>query len=306
MTHRGQNKGRNLRQNSYHGIILDTEDTKNQGRYKVHIPELQHLLEDDNGIFIKNQNHKWRYTPSKYYMYGAYRPLQEGTLVLIKFYEDDLNTGYIDRVISDQIEKACPHLGVDKEPKSVKDRDDVHVIFKTPKYHNALMIFEDTKDNGLGEDLMPNSIHLYYNMMRTSMIINEDGVHWFTMDNYGITVAKQYQKWVMGDESDWVCGVRNRTTNKEEYVGVVKARHVTVGDQCREFSKKSYNIQSDDLIALDANNGGEIYLNSQRSMKSETGENSIGADTWGYHKKVIQKPYPTPKKDRPDLGYEGD
>jgi len=294
-------KGRSLRQNTYHGIILDDEDSKNQGRYKVHIPELQHLIEDDKGIYIKNQNHKWRYTPSKYYMYGTYLPLQEGTLVIVKFYEDDLNTGFIDRVISDQIEKSQPHLGVEKEPKSTKDRDDIHVIFKTPKYHNALMIFEDTEDNGLDKKLIPNSIHLYYNMMRTSMIINEEGIHWFTMDNYGITVAREYQKWVMGDANDWVCGARSRVTNKEEYVAVVKDKHTTVGKQTRFFSKKSFNVQSDDLIAMDAD---EIYLNSDRSMKAETSENSIGADTWGYTKKVRQKPYPKPKQDKPDLEYQ--
>ncbi len=293
-------KGRSLRQNAYHGIILDTEDPRNMGRYKVHLPELQPLIEDDQGIWIKNQNHKWRYTPSKYYMYGKYHPLQEGTLVLVKFYEDDLNTGYIDRVISDQIEKSLPQLGVDTEPQSVKDRDDVHIIFKTPKYHNALMIFEDTKDSstGIDSDLIPNSIHLYYNLMRTSLIINEDGIHWFTMDNYGITVAKEYQKWVMGDECDWVCGVRSRVTNKEDYVGVVLDKHTVVGKESRHYSKLLHSTISDEEIAEDA---PKIYLNSQRAKKAEPGENSIGADTWDYHKKVAQKPFPTPKKDRPDL-----
>lgn len=296
-------KGRSLRQNAYHGIVLSIEDPRNMGRYKVHLPELQPLLEDDTGIWIKNQNHKWRYTPSKYYMYGKYHPLQEGTLVLVKFYEDDLNTGYIDRIISDQIEKSQPQLGVDTEPQSVKDRDDVHVIFKTPKYHNSLMIFEDTEDGdaGLDGDLIPNSIHLYYNLMRTSLIINTDGIHLFTMDNYGITVAREYQKWVMGDECDWVCGVRSRVTNKEDYVGVVLDKHTRVGMESRHHSKLQHSTTSQHQICEDA---PKIYMNSQRSNEAEPGENSIGADTWDYHKKVIQKPYPTPKKDRPDLEYK--
>ena len=34
----------NLRANSYHGIILPDKDPKNQGRYKVHIPELHPLM----------------------------------------------------------------------------------------------------------------------------------------------------------------------------------------------------------------------------------------------------------------------
>jgi len=297
-------KGRSLRQNSYHGIILaETNDTKNMGRYKVHLPELQPLMGIEEGLWVKNQNHKWRYTPSKYYMYGQYHPLQEGTLVLVKFYEDDLNTGYIDRVISDQIEKSQPQLSVGSDPKAIsnKDRDDVHIIFKTPKYHNALMIFEDTTSNGLGDDLIPNSIHLYYNLMRTSLIINTDGVHWFTMDNYGLTVAKEYQKWVMGNECDWVCGVRSRVTSKEDFVSVVKDKHTTVGMESRHHSTMQHSTTSDDQICEDA---PMIYMNSNRSKKAEPGENSIGADTWKYHKKVTQKPFPTPKKDRPDLEYK--
>ena len=302
MTWRGTNKGRHIRQNDYHGIILPDIDPKNMGRYKVHIPELNHLIEDDQGIFIRNQTHKWRYTPSKYYMYGVYHPLQEGTLVLVKFYEDDLNTGYIDRVISDQLEKTNPHIGVESEPKSTKDRDEVHIVFKTPKYHNAMMVFEDTTDNGLGSGLVPNSIHLYYSMMRTSMIINEDGIHWFTMDNYGITVAQQYQKWVMGDANDWVCGDRSDVTNGDEFIQVVKNQHTTLGKESRHYSMESFNVKSDVMVTSDA---PVIYLNSNRSKKALTSENSVGADTWKYHKKVRQKPYPTPKKDKPDLEYKG-
>jgi len=45
-------------------------------------------------------------------------------------------------------------------------------------------------------------------------------------------------------------------------------------------------------------------MNCGKSYKADPGENSIGADTWKYHKKVIQKPFPTPKKDRPDLEYK--
>lgn len=298
-------KGRSLRQNSYHGIILDTADPRDMGRYKVHMPELHPLIESQEGIWIKNHSHKWRYTPSKYYMYGGYQPLQVGTLVLVNFYEDDLNSGYIDRIISDQIEKSCPHLGVGKEPKSVKDRDDVHVIFKTPKYHNSLMIFEDTTDGsaGLTENLIPNSIHLYYNLMRSSLIINTNGIHFFTMDNYGLTVSREYQKWVMGNECDWVCGVRSRLTNKEDYTGVVSDKHTVVGNETRESSKMQHSITSDNTICLDA---PKIFLNSQKSKKAQTGENSIGADTWKYHKKITQKPFPIPKKDRPDLEYTGE
>ena len=289
-------KGRSLRQNSYHGIVLPDQDPKNMGRYKVHLPELQPLMEDNTGIWVKNQNHKWRYTPSKYYMSGQYCPLQEGCLVLVRFYEDDLNTGYIDRIISDQIEKSQPHLHTSSEPGAITDRDDVHVIFKTPKYHNSLMIFEDTKGDGLGSGKIPNSIHLYYNLMRSSLIIDTNGIHWFTMDNFGITVTQEYQKWVMGDECDWVCGTRSRVTNQIDYVGVVQSKHTKVGQESRHHSNMQHSTTSNFMISEDA---PLIFLNSGRSQRAETGSTSAGSDSWGYKDRVIQKPFPIPKKDRP-------
>ena len=129
--------------------VLKDPDPKNEGRYKVHIPDLMHHLPEDQGIFVKNHVHKYRVTPSEKGNYGQYFPLQENTIVIVKFFENDYNSGYIDRIISD--------YEIDSLPLKVKDRDELYQLLRTPKYDNLIVINEDT------EDQPPNSIHLYFN-----------------------------------------------------------------------------------------------------------------------------------------------
>lgn len=212
-----------LRQNSYHGVILEDKDPKVQGRYKVHIPELHPLIKEKSGIWCKNQLHKWRIGPSEDYTYGSYYPLQPGTKVLIKFYQNDFHSGYIDRIVSDQIQKTNPKIGCEKNPEATTDRDDMYVIYKTPKYHNLFAVLEKTTDgaNRLTQQLIPNSIHLYYNYRRSTMIINEDGIHWFSMNNRGVTIE--------GNNSEWV--------NQNEKIYVQENRDVYVNGNQKRFVK---------------------------------------------------------------------
>jgi len=290
-------QGRDLRDIQYHAVILpDSEKReKNQGRYKVHIPELEPLIKDSDGIYVKNQAHKWRYTPSAHYFYGEYRPYQPGTLVLIGFYEDDLNSGYIVRTISDQIKNSMPQLGVDGTPKPTTSRDDIHMIFKTPRYHNAFMVFEDASE------LLPNSIHLYYNMQRTTYIINTDGIHVFTMDNRGTTIMQDDNVWVMGTRRLWACSEQHNMTNLDHYVGTGMNFHRVTGVEYRSFSKALMSFQSTDRIAADA---PTIWLNSMVSMTALGGEVNKGEDTNEKQKKIVQKTFPQPKVDRPDLEFK--
>jgi hypothetical protein len=233
-------------------------------------------------------------------MYGQYHPIQPGTLVLVCFYEDDLNTGYIERIISDQQQKTQPQIGVDVEPKSIKDRDDVHVIFKTPKYHNALYILEDTADGdtGLTKKLIPNSIHLYYNMHRTSMIINECGIHWFTMDSYGKTIIGDYAKWVLGDYSRFIGGKTNIVTTHDFFRGNNMNTHCTSGLEQRYHSEKQGSQTSNEKIAEDA---PTIWMNSGKSKQAEGARTTSGEAEIDWPSRIISKPFPTPIDDRPKV-----
>lgn len=266
-----------LRANSYHGIILPDKDPKNQGRYKVHIPELHPLIKSSSGIWCKNQVHNWRVGPSDDHVYGSYSPLQPGTKVLIKFYQNDFHSGYIDRVVSDQVQSTTPKLGSGTNPGATTDRDDVYVIFQTPKYHNLFAIFEKTTDggNGLSKQLMPNSIHLYYNYRRSTMILNEDGIHWFTMNNHGTTIEGCRSTWVNQNDKLYI------QENRDVYINGYEKHYVkgSYDHLCqsthRETSQGVYDIQSNSHFAVDA---PKILLNCGSSQPAKQAETNKGED----------------------------
>ncbi len=275
----------NLRAYSYHGITLPDQDPKLQGRYKIHIPEFHHLLNQNEGIWCKNQVHQWRWTPSDDYMYGEYYPLQPGTKVLIKFYENDFHTGYIDRIISDQVIKTTPKVGCGLNPEATTDRDDIYMIYKTPKYHNLFLINEKTTDssNGLDQYLIKNSIHLYYNYRRSTMILNEDGIHWFTMDNRGVTVEGNNSEWVNKNEKIYV------HENRDIYI---KGNHKHLcrsdGDsvifgQSREYSKGQHSTISSSKISLDA---PKVLINCGSSKMAKMAKVNKGEDEIIVQKKI--------------------
>ncbi len=165
-----------LIEKEYLGIILPDKDPKHQGRYKVYIPNLMPHLAEDKGIWVKNHIHKNRVTPSEKGIYGSYQPLQEKTQVIIKFFENDYNTGYVDRIISD--------FEIESLPLKIKDRDDLHQIFRTPKNDNLFVLNEETTDQPA------NSIHLYFNKYRTTIVIDEEGIHVHSDDNRDELIEK--------------------------------------------------------------------------------------------------------------------
>lgn len=130
---------KDLREKEFIGKIVPKEaedfyDEKRRGKYRVHIPELMPGLEYDEGILCSNHTHNWRITPSDVGEYGQYFPLHPGTYVIVKFHENDTNTGYIDRILSDYKEDRDvePQDCVEAIP-ALTDRDEKYVIFKTPK-----------------------------------------------------------------------------------------------------------------------------------------------------------------------------
>lgn len=286
----------NLRNNSYHGVILPDPDPKNQGRYLVHLPELHPLLGDGKGIWCKNQVHNWRITPSEDYVYGSYYPLQPGTKVIVKFYQNDFHSGYIDKIISDQVMKTNPKLGCQVNPEATFDRDDTYIFFKTPKYHNLFCVLEKTSDgqNGLSKQLMPNSLHLYYNYRRSTMIMNEDGIHFFSMNNYGKTIEGHNNIWINQNDKLYVQG------NKDGYVNGYR-KDFTLGpvdNLGKSYSKNTYtgvyDIQSSSHVAADA---PSILLNCGATSTALQAETNKGEDEQIIQNKIDMRIVAHQKKD---------
>ncbi len=314
--------GRSLRQNEYHAITLPDKDPKNQGRYKVHIPELHPLIEQGKGIWVKNHVHRWRYNGCDDYFYGEYKPVQPGTIVMVKFYEDDLNTGYVHRIISDQILNSLLKIGVTGSTGGIgstsvtgdvgetggtggtggpnlitTDRDDMYLIYKTPKKHNMFLVLEETTGPGLTANLIPNSIHFYFNKLRSTMIINEDGIHWYTDDNRGVTVRKQNSELVYEDEKVQVKGNRHLHIGKNafESVGMTKMVQVT-GFSYHDAGLMSYTTAAL-LIALDS---PTIWMNSKKAKFPKIANENEGEDEIIKQNKITQKLKPE-KTDKADL-----
>lgn len=276
----------NLRQNEYHGIILPKDDPKNQGRYSVHIPELHPLIPSHEGMWIKNHIHKWRYNSTDKFIYGEYKPLQPGTLVIVKFYEDDMNTGYIDRIISDQIDDCLIKLisietknppednptiddlkdKLESSEASTLDRDDMYLLYKTPKYNHSFTVLEDVKGTGITKDLIPNSIHLYYETIRSTLIINEDGIHWYTDDNRGTTIKGQDSKNVGTDELVQVGKNKHLIVENNYYESCKKLKIMQIGKTIVNTAGESYLIAAGELVSITA---PLVRINSETSLSSK-------------------------------------
>lgn len=180
-------------------------DFRQQGRYRVHIPELMPHLPYNVGIWCKNHTHKWRITPSDVGEYGQYFPLQAGTYVIVQFYENDINTGYIDRINSDYKRDRDVEAQDCTAPKpAFEERDEQYIICKTPKKWSSFYINEDTYYE-------PNTIYLIYNRdhnpeRRTVHRIDESGHHFWTRDNLRERIKLDHNKQVDGNETILVKG----------------------------------------------------------------------------------------------------
>ncbi len=201
---------KDLRHKEFIGRIIpkgsDKEfDQKMKGRYRVHIPDLMAHIEEDKGIWCKNHVHNWRMTSSDVGEYGSHYPLHSGTYVIVKFFENDYNTGYIDRILSDYEDNTDKEAQDCVEVKpALSDRDEQYVIFKTPKKWNIFYVNEDTENE-------PNTMYLVFNRdnspeRRTVLRINESGIHIWTRNNQRIRIKEDNNIQIDGDNTEFIKG----------------------------------------------------------------------------------------------------
>lgn len=220
------------------GKVLADLDPKQMGRYRVHIPELMQHITEDRGIWCKNQVHAWRITSSDNGEYGSYFPLHPGTEVIVRFYQNDYNSGYVSKIISDSEELTDKEAQDSSSVKSsLMDRDEQYIIFKTPKKFNIFYINEDTEKE-------PNTIYLVYNRdgnpeRRTVYRIDESGIHLWTRDNRRVRILLDENRQIDGNQTEYI--KQNRTHNigqhdslavrGDKITTVVGEKHETVYDR---------------------------------------------------------------------------
>lgn len=253
-----------LKDKEFLGIVLDNTDSNNldnkrKGRYKVHIPEIMGHIDPGKGIWVKNHSHKWRISSSRYGEYGQYFPIQPDTKVIIKFHENDPNTGFIDRIVSD-FRDNTDTLAQDcvEEKSELKDRDDQYIIFKTPKMWNIFYVNEETNKE-------PNTIYLIYNRdkeskytnrqsektknRRTVFRIDETGVQFWTADNNRVRIKLDDNKQVDGNQTEYIIGNSTKHVDKDFDLHVHKDKRINVDndDDLWVRGNKTTNIDKDSL-----------------------------------------------------------
>lgn len=266
----------NLKDQEFLGKIVpkshpDFYDPKRQGRYLVHIPDLMPGIDDNEGIWCKNHVHNWRITPSGAGEYGQYFPLQAETYVIVKFFENDLNTGYIDRVLSDYKEDRDVEAqdNVQAIP-ALTDRDEQYVIFKTPKKWNIFYVNEDTENE-------PNTIYLIYNRdnspeRRTVFRIDESGLHFWTRDNNRVRIATDENRQVDGDHSEYIKGNQKENIDKDKDTW-------TKGNFTRQVDKNSDSkVKGDSKEQIEGNRDSKVDKSSKKEIGSES-DFKVGSDS---------------------------
>lgn len=219
------------------GTVLPDLDPLQQGRYKVHIPQLMQHITEDKGIWCKNQIHAWRITPSDNGEYGSYYPLHPGTKVIVKFYHNDINTGYIVRIISDatiETDKEAQD-SVTKKP-ALEDRDEQYIIFKTPKKFNIFYVNEETQNE-------PNTIYLVYNRdgnpeRRTVYRIDESGIHLWTRDNRRVRILLDENRQIDGNQTEYIKQDRTHNIGGHDSLAVRGTKTTNVFDNEHRILQK--------------------------------------------------------------------
>jgi len=249
---------KNLASKGFNATVLPDKDPKNQGRYRVNIPDLEPLLPKDTAIWVKNHIHKYRDTTATGFRYGQYFPIQPGTRVLVKFYNpNDINSGYIDRILDDDIPDPddSPELSKYKSvlPFNAKkeDRDEIYEIIRTPRLDCLFLINEETTSRTLPH----RSIHLYYKKHESYFIIDEEGFHFKTDYNEYHTVSQDYSLQV---DDNLFFSVRNNYNGRvggEYRLGIHYDGHI------RSLKGNMYIESDNNALFLIAPNtdGGQIH-----------------------------------------------
>jgi hypothetical protein len=266
--------GEDLTNREFIGTILSAKDSTHRGQYKVNIPELQPHMKETTGVWCKNQTDKHRVSPSERGICGSYYPLQPGMSVIVKFFANHIESAYIDRVISDAYTNSLPY--------ELIERDDYYQIIRTPRYNNLIAIYEGpppinsstkqeqpwTKDNSQSSKNIPrNSIHVYFNDTRTTLVIDETGVNIKTEDNINVTVSKNVKIKVTGTCDINVTGNTNITTAATANIKAGSSVNIEAGSVANLKAGGNVNIEAGGVMNLKASGA----INMQGSVISQNG-----------------------------------
>jgi len=129
------------------------------------------------------------------------------------------------------------------------------------------------------------------------MIINEDGIHWYSDDNRGVTIKKNNSELVYKEERVQIKKDRHVYVEGEMYKWNAKNKHVKVGKSSYHDAGEYHYTTAGTLLAEDA---PTIWMNSGKTKKATKAKDNKGEDHIVRQNKIKQKLKPE-KKDKADL-----
>ena len=157
---------------TFQGTVIEGNDPKNRGRYRVVIPELMYNIYDkeEGFIYCSNQISGGRNSGSAKGIYGQYFPLHPNTRVSVKFASEDYSSAYINNVVSDFHDNSMPLV-----PGDESQRDNFTQLIRTVS--NDLITV--TNETSAGE-VPANSMAFYHKGDNVKITFDPDGIHIYT------------------------------------------------------------------------------------------------------------------------------
>ena len=215
------------------GQIISGDDPMNRGRYCVLIQELMHNIYDQSEGYIYCVNHvgNYRNTNSDNGIYGQYFPLQPGTKVIVKFFTNDLETGYIDRIISDYYPNSQP-LGIPSE-----DRDQYYQLLRTVA--NDLIAITGNTTSGA---LPANSMVFYHKGSNVKVSFDPDGIHIYTKKSLDVQIDEDAYAQIDGDTDVMLGGDLQVSISGDNKISISGDSHLTVTGNISISTSGDHNL----------------------------------------------------------------
>ncbi|MFW6377155.1 MAG: bacteriophage T4 gp5 trimerization domain-containing protein [bacterium] len=226
------------------GIVISEDESehtdfpKNRGRYRVYIPTYMNHHGIKSVIWCKNHIHKYRYGINEQFdgdkvIFGEYKPLQIGARVIVKFFSNNISSGYIDRTITDYEDNCLPFA------LEHMDQNDVTVLLRTAKHHNLVAVLEDIET----EDVPKNSFHIYYDDNKVRIIMNEDGMYtWVEKDKF-TRILQNNTVWIHEDNKHFIDGNNRYLIEGNNSICIKEKNKIIVHGLDEEIYKDNRNQQ---------------------------------------------------------------
>lgn len=224
-----------LTDREFAGVVVTGQDEKNKGRYYVLIPELMYNIHDKDEGKILCMNHVSNYRNTycdtngspefaTTGVYGQYFPLHPGTKVIVKFYEEDFQTAYIDRIISDYYEDSMP-LKIE-----TSERDQYYQLLRTIAYDLIAVTCDTTS-------IPSDGIHIYHKKDNVVVVFDKDGIHIYTKKDFDQRIdGKAFIK-VDGDVDCVFSSNLNISVSGNVKIGVEGSCELNVAGLCNVDAK---------------------------------------------------------------------